>query len=253
MRDLWRLALWGGSAAAALTLVVLASVSETGSRRIATAFAAPDPAMEPARIAARAAEAEAEARRLGEIVRWLAADRERLLAKLDTVERNLEDVTGSVRRQEAAAAHAAAVTDQAAAPEAPPAAPAGTLLPAVIGNAEPPKSDMGIDVGGATSTDGLRALWNSTRQNHAAVVEGLHPLVATRDNGRNKGKELRLILGPIETIEKAAQLCVSLSAARRYCQPVAFEGQKLAEGPERKPAPKAATSPPRSSSPWPFR
>ena len=40
--------------------------------------------------------------------------------------------------------------------------------------------------------------------------------------------ELRLIIGPMPDAEAAAQLCVTLAAAHQYCQPVAFEGQRLA-------------------------
>jgi hypothetical protein len=39
---------------------------------------------------------------------------------------------------------------------------------------------------------------------------------------------LRLVVGPVADAEAAARLCMTLSAARRYCQPVAFEGQRLA-------------------------
>jgi hypothetical protein len=74
-----------------------------------------------------------------------------------------------------------------------------------------------------------------------------------RENGRSKGAELRLIVGPLADVEAAVRLCATLSGARRYCQPVAFEGQRLADAdtpPERKPAaaprpaPKPATKPP---------
>src|SRR5438105_2087233 len=98
MRALWRLAIWGTSAAAALILVVVASFTETGSRRIATAMAK-DSQKGQIQLAARSPEAEAETRRLGEAVRTLTADRDRLVARLGTLERNLEDMTGSVRRQ----------------------------------------------------------------------------------------------------------------------------------------------------------
>ena len=105
MRALWRLAIWGTSAATALTLVVAASFSETGSRRIATTMASPggkDAQQAPVQLAARSPEQEVEARRLMEAVRTLTADRDRLAARLGAVERNLEDMTGSIRRQAAA-------------------------------------------------------------------------------------------------------------------------------------------------------
>jgi hypothetical protein len=248
MRGLWRLAIWGTSAAAALTLAAAASFSETGSRRIAMAMVSPgtgavQPAP-PAQVVVRSPEQEAETRRLTEAVRTLAADRDRLAARLGTVERNLEDLTGSIRRPETAPTPAGKAANLPATTEPQPGAPESAAQPAAPAPVtEPAKAEMGIDVGGATSADGLRALWNSTKANHAALVDGLHAVVATRENGRSKSKEMRLILGPVDSLEAAAQLCAALGAARRYCQPVAFEGQKLADAPERKPAPPKAATP----------
>jgi len=280
MRALWRLATWGTTAAAALTLVVMASYSETGSRRITTAMASPagkDEQKAQVQLAARSAEAEVETRRLSETVRTLTADRDRLAARLGAVERNLEDITGSIKRQAAAnppptpatttapagattPAREAALSPATAPATSPPAAVEPAAAPSTpetsagvaptVEVAEPAKPDMGVDIGGATSSDGLRVLWNSTRTNHASLVEGLHPVVATRDNSRTKSKELRLILGPLDSIETATQLCAALTAARRYCHPVAFEGQKLAEAPERKPAARQAAPAPASRLPF---
>src|SRR5262249_50549796 len=72
--------------------------------------------------------------------------------------------------------------------------------------------------------------------------EGLLRGGAGGKNSRTKGAELRLVVGPLANVENAARLCASLSAARRYCQPVAFEGQRLTEPdavPERRAAPAA--------------
>jgi hypothetical protein len=136
--------------------------------------------------------------------------------------------------------------------------------PAVMAadTADPPRTDFGVDVGGAVNFDGLRALWGSTKSNNAALLEGLYPLVVVRENSRTKGAELRLIVGPLGNVEAAARLCAALSAARRYCQPVGFEGQHLADADtvpehERKPAaapkPKPAPPPPVSNVPRLFR
>jgi hypothetical protein len=118
--------------------------------------------------------------------------------------------------------------------------------------AEPLKIEFGVDVGGAVNFDGLRVLWISTKGNHADLLEGLHPVVAVRENSRTKNAELRLVVGPLANVEGAARLCASLSAGRRYCQPVAFEGQRLTEPdavPERlaspRPAPAAAAPAPK--------
>jgi hypothetical protein len=279
MRGLWRLAIWGTSAALALMLVVVSSYTENGSRRLATAWASPgkDGQKAPVQLASRSPEAEAETRRLADTVRTLTADRDRLVARLGVLERNLEDMTGSIKRPPGAPVPSPSTPTQSTAPTPATAAPAPAReaalspagppatevsppavsepapLPSPAGdNPEAGKGEMGLDVGGATNSDGLRALWNSTKANHAALVEGLHPVVATRENNRTKSKELRLILGPVDSIETATRLCATLTAAHRYCQPVGFEGQKLAEASERKPAPRSATPPPAARL-WPFR
>jgi len=89
-------------------------------------------------------------------------------------------------------------------------------------------SGLGVDVGGAPNFEGLRSLWHSTKNNDPSLLDDFYPLVATRENSKTHAPELRLIIGPMPDAEAAAQLCVTLAAAHQYCQPVAFEGQRLA-------------------------
>src|SRR5438067_3661510 len=102
MTALWRLALWGGGAGFALIVAAFAAYSDPGSHRLSMALAssaAPaDPLAAPmsAQLVQRATETENESRRLGEAVRAWSTDRERLMARLDTIERNLTDVTGAI-------------------------------------------------------------------------------------------------------------------------------------------------------------
>ena len=95
--------------------------------------------------------------------------------------------------------------------------------------AEPlPPSGLGVDVGGAPNFEGLRSLWHTTKNNDPSLLDDFYPVVATRENSKTHAPELRLIIGPMPDAEAAAQLCVTLAAAHQYCQPVAFEGQRLA-------------------------
>lgn len=289
MRTLLRLATWGCAAAAALMLAVLSVTS--GSHRVMVAAATPTqvdaarsslPAAT-AQLAARAAEVESTTRQLTEAVGGLAADRDRLVTRIASLERNLEDVTGSIKQQ--AAAPPAPVRDPATLPALTPAAPATAApaprpqtqeqapAPAMAATAptapaaapeptrsasapvepvpetDPSKSrivDFGIDIGGAATFDGLRALWNSVRASTADMFEDLHPMVAVREN-RSRGVDLRLVLGPITSTEAATQMCATLLAARRYCQMTIFEGQPLPQTaptpePERRPAQTSRTS-----------
>ena len=95
--------------------------------------------------------------------------------------------------------------------------------------AEPlPPSGLGVDVGGAPNFEGLRSLWHTTKNNDPSLLDDFYPVVATRENSKTHAAELRLIIGPMADAEAAAQLCVTLAAAHQYCQPFAFEGQRLA-------------------------
>ncbi len=271
IKSLVRLASWGAAATAALSLAVLSAYSDSGSRRLAITVAAlknPSTPQAPAspntaQLAARAAEAENETRRLSEALRTLSSDRERLVVRISALERNLEDVTGSIKQQ-VALAPAPADPAPAQRPSEPPksdasTAPAGVAAPpaapqiasAPVSPPEPAAAaaaQFGIEIGGAVSFDGLRTLWTSSRSNHAALLEGLHPVVAVRENAQTRAAELRLIVGPVATPDAAARLCAPFVAARRYCQPTTFAGQRLTltvPVPERRPGtpPQPKTAP----------
>jgi hypothetical protein len=267
MRALLRLATWGCAAAAALMLAVFSAYSTARSQSQTVAVAPQaEPAGAPrsppaitAQLAARAADMENEARRLSEAVLALTADRDQLLTRVASLERGLEDVTGSVKRQAAAPpppaspaapqlpaiafapAPLAGGTPRRAEPE-PVSLPARVELPppptrlatipvattpaAGVADEEQAKGEFAVDVGGAVNFDGLRVLWNSSRNANAVLFEGLQPLVAAREN-RSRGVDLRLIVGPLASTEAATQICAALLAARRSCQMTTYEGQPL--------------------------
>jgi len=127
--SLVRTASWGVGAAAALFLAVLAGISESGSPRVAVALATltgkpepvaakPAPASTPV-VAAQPPQPTPETRRLVEQVRLLAADRDRLVQRVNVLERSIEDVTGSIRRQEEAIKAAQPVEEPAPVATAP--------------------------------------------------------------------------------------------------------------------------------------
>lgn len=327
-RTLGRPAIWGGAAVAALCFAIVAGNSNSGARQppakpSTTSQESVQKSALAVQIAARSAEIEAQTRRLTEAVHHLTSERDRLVARIALLERNFEDLTGTVRRQAAppsakdtpAAEKHSAVAPAAASPptsgpavsptqaappkvgppgltaavvapsrssavipvppanqaEATAVQPAGELpLPVVAKtDSEPPVTDLGVDLGGATSFDGLRVLWVSTKSHHVGLLDDLSPVVAVRESARSKSPELRLIAGPVENAEAAARICAKLSVTRRYCQPVAFAGERLARAdtvpiPERKPAPPAPKQaqpapqpqpqapPPPASSPFPW-
>lgn len=315
MPSLWRLAIWGTLASTSLFIAVISAYSSAGASRAAASAAASQPGSPPsahetaqqqasmADLRTQSINNAQEARRLSEAVQALAADRDQLATRLAAIERNLESVTGSVKRSASTPPAPAAALSQtpqnlapatstapavrsemptttgstaatttgsaASAPVAPPAptpAPSGpeaamaTAQPAKLpsgqseaakgpaaeagnrvvastadpprspgaaGAESPPTSELGVDVGGAANFDALRALWHTTKNNDPSLLDDFYPVVATRENSRTHAPELRLIVGPMPDAEAAAQLCITLAAAHQYCQPVAFEGQRL--------------------------
>jgi hypothetical protein len=259
--QLVRLGVWVTVATVAVMAAVLAARTETGVRRIA-GLLSPE-AQEPVRsakgptpsLAIRQADQEAEQRRLSEAIRLLAADRDRLLARVNTLERNVEDVTGSIGNAPTARAPAQALPaipvspppavsepPQAAAPR-PAAAPMPTPQPApnrvssghlVTGVGTPAsesvatKTEFGVDLGGNASLEGLKTLWSTLKNNQSGMLDGLRPVIAIREGQKPGSVELRLIAGPIANANIAARLCAALAAAGQVCQPAVFDGQRLA-------------------------
>ena len=124
-RPLWRLFGWGSAATIALAAAALTSQTEAGSQRLQLALAyVGEPVRVVAQIPSRAAETESETRRLAAQVRALAADREQLTARIASLERNLDDVTGSIKQQTMQAAETPAADSPPPPPSAPATAPA---------------------------------------------------------------------------------------------------------------------------------
>ncbi len=283
MRGWLQLAIWGGAAVTAtLTAVGSASLGD-GPQRLSATLAdiagitdnrAEELAKERTRERAKAEAAQAdllvrlasnesETRHLIGIVRSLAADREELLGRVGALERSLEDVTGSIRRQAASAPAETPPPSPAAAAEPPPGPTASppptappseptTAPPQRVANLPPPSAlpeleaiearpAAGVDIGGAGNFDGLRSLWSSLRSAHPRLFDGLHPIVTVRESSKSHAADLRLVAGPLTDVEAASRICAALAAVKRACRMVAFEGQPLAlnvAAPRRPPAAK---------------
>lgn len=138
MSALFRLGAWGGGAALALAALALTIQTDTGTERLQYAFAAPaEPARAVAAIEApRPPQKDGETRALEAQVRALSADRDRIATRLASLERQLEDVTGSIERQAARPAPAPAGSVPTPNPptvsapiSAPPAAQVASIAP----------------------------------------------------------------------------------------------------------------------------
>ena len=105
-RSLWRLGSWGVGAVGAVVVAVLAHQSSIGLRHEQIANA--DLARQSQQIQSVAKESQHETRRLASAIDTLNGDRDRLYSRLTVLEQGLDSVTGSIARQNAAAATAPA-------------------------------------------------------------------------------------------------------------------------------------------------
>jgi hypothetical protein len=96
--QLIRSAVWASLAVVALLAAFVSARTDSGARRIA-ALTSDEPPAAPRGakdLGPRQFDQEAEQRRINDAIRSLAADRDRLLARLNTLERSLDDSTGSI-------------------------------------------------------------------------------------------------------------------------------------------------------------
>jgi hypothetical protein len=116
----------------------------------------------------------------------------------------------------------------------------GAVAPKVLAETEPEpvsaapeltvqRTEFGVDVGGANSIPGLRALWRGLIKSKAnAALTKLRPIIVIRENTNGLGMQLRLVAGPITDAAAAAKICASLTVSDRSCSTAVFEGQRLA-------------------------
>jgi hypothetical protein len=231
MHGLWRLVVWGSTAATALLIAVMSSRGVVGSQRAAVAastlnggtVAVIQPAPTPQLPAVRAFDAQAaETKKLAEAVRDLTADNDELKSRLAVVEHSVDDVTGSIARQ-------AQSTAPPPWPENGPPVPATpAAIAAVIAPAMPLPMEYGVDIGSAVSVQALRARWAGIRSAHPQLFAGLAPTISLSEMPPSNHPELRLVVGPLVSADAAAKLCTTLERYRLTCQPTIFAGRHLA-------------------------
>lgn len=86
---------------------------------------------------------------------------------------------------------------------------------------------FGVDLGSASSVDGLRALWGGVQKAHGAALDGLRPIIVLKERSGGQGLQLRLVAGPVPDAVAAAKLCAGFLAAERSCETAIYEGQRL--------------------------
>ena len=244
IRDLARTGLWGLCAVAALTFAVYAGTTAVGRERLLVAVAEVHEIVMPTGVKPIRPLDVREGRRLAETVRALAADRDRLLARVATLEQSIDGITGSIARVEKSArapsAETGALPPAAASPASPLEDDVTSSIHPQTGNPNevpmppaPPgssvnKTEFGLDLGGASTVEALRTAWTAALRRHGPLLEGLRPVVQMRERPRPGAPELRLVAGPIANAATAARLCASMTAAGSICAPATFDGQRLA-------------------------
>jgi len=100
--------------------------------------------------------------------------------------------------------------------------------------APPPKlavqrTEFGVDVGGANSVSGLRALWRGLLKSRSnAALTTLRPIIVIKEASNGLGMQLRLVAGPLADAAAAAKICAGLMENDRSCETAVFDGQRLA-------------------------
>ncbi|MBH5402952.1 hypothetical protein HZZ13_34925 [Bradyrhizobium sp. CNPSo 4010] len=83
-----------------------------------------------------------------------------------------------------------------------------------------------IDLGGANSIDGLRALWRGVTKSNPEIA-ALRPIIMIKEGNTGLGMQLRLGAGPLVNAAAAAKFCASLAESDRHCETTVFDGQRL--------------------------
>jgi len=83
-----------------------------------------------------------------------------------------------------------------------------------------------IDLGGANSLEGLRALWRGVTKSNPEIA-ALRPIIMIKEGNTGLGMQLRLGAGPLLNAAAAAKLCAGLAENDRHCETTVFDGQRL--------------------------
>jgi hypothetical protein len=99
------------------------------------------------------------------------------------------------------------------------------------------RTEFGVDVGGANSLPGLRALWRGLLKSKSnAALAALRPIIVVRETSTGPGMQLRLVAGPLIDAAAAAKICAAMTESKRACETTVFDGQRLAMKADEAPA-----------------
>src|SRR5260370_38491455 len=91
------------------------------------------------------------------------------------------------------------------------------------------RTEFGVDVGGANSLNGLRALWRGLLKSKSnTALTTLRPIIVVKESNTGLGMQLRLVAGPLNDAAPAAKILAALIEGQRTCETAVFDGQRLA-------------------------
>jgi hypothetical protein len=107
--------------------------------------------------------------------------------------------------------------------------PEANESPAAAAEQAVQRTEFGVDVGGANSLNGLRALWRGLlKSKSTASLAALRPIIVVKESNTGLGMQLRLVAGPLSDAATAAKICAVLVESQRTCETAVFDGQRLA-------------------------
>ncbi len=109
------------------------------------------------------------------------------------------------------------------------------------------RTEFGVDVGGANSVAGLRALWRGLLKSRSnAALAALRPIIVVKEANTGLGMQLRLVAGPLSDAAAAAKICAAMVENQRTCETTVFDGQRLAMQADEAPPPLPPSRPRRA-------
>ncbi|MGJ4947321.1 hypothetical protein [Bradyrhizobium sp. HKCCYLS20291] len=89
------------------------------------------------------------------------------------------------------------------------------------------KTEFAVDLGGANSIGGLRAMWRGLSKANPDLA-ALRPIIILKEGQAGPGMQLRLGAGPLGDAAAAARICAALAEQQRPCETTVYDGQRLA-------------------------
>ncbi|BAM89798.1 hypothetical protein S58_38080 [Bradyrhizobium oligotrophicum S58] len=113
------------------------------------------------------------------------------------------------------------------------------------------RTEFAVDLGGANSIGGLRALWRGLVKTNTDLAS-LRPIIMLKEGRNGPGMQLRLGAGPLTDAAAAARICAVMAETQHTCETTVYDGQRLAVGEEPEATETAKPAAPAAAAQKPF-